>query len=124
MPNNFFAIQNDCLRLGNVLLFGTRGWICPEDNNPMSEHDNKIYLREIERFKLSLNSMNGQRLPNDRVICIMHFPPFNSRYQDSAFIRLLIENDVDTVVYGHLHGKDCRAELIVKKYGITFYLTS
>lgn len=123
IPQDFFAIQNDCLRFDDLLVFGTRGWVVPEGCN-QSEEDKKIYLREIERLKLALTDLNKKRTPSDKVICMMHYPPFNGRREESDFTKLLVANDVNTVVYGHLHGKDCRADKIVKKFGIDFYLTS
>lgn len=123
IPNGFFALQNDCLRFGDVLICGTRGWICPDGDN-LSAEDKKIYLREVERMKLSLQAMQKQRKSSDKVVAIMHYPPFNGRYEDSDFIKLLVQNDVHTVVYGHLHGKDCRATLFMNKFNIDFYLTS
>ncbi|MDD4833093.1 MAG: metallophosphoesterase [Clostridia bacterium] len=123
IPNDFYALQNDCLRFENVLICGSRGWVCP-DYTPMSAEDEKIYLREIERLKLSLASMEKNRKTSDKVVCITHFPPFNARYEENEVIRQLIAHDVHTVVYGHLHGAQSRAELVVKKFGITFYLVS
>ncbi len=123
IPQGFYALQNDCLRFDDVLICGTRGWVCPDGDN-LSAEDKKIYLRENERLKLSLISMQKQRCPSDKVIAIMHYPPFNGRYEDSDFIKQFVQADVPTVVYGHLHGKDCRANLHMKKFGIDFYLTS
>ena len=123
LPNNFYALQNNALRIGNLLLCGTRGWVCPQ-NTKLSEEDEKIYKRELERLALSLADMQKQRKPSDTVVAMMHFPPFNARYEASEFVTKFVENDVTKVVYGHLHGKDCRAELEVERYGITFYLTS
>lgn len=123
LPKDFFALQNDCFRFGNVLICGTRGWVCPEGDN-LSAEDQKIYFREVERLKLSLAAMKKMRTPTDKVIAIMHYPPFNGRYDDSEFIRQFVLADVSTVVYGHLHGKDCRANLYMKKFGMEFYLTS
>lgn len=123
IPKNFYALQNDCMRFGHVLICGTRGWVCP-DNENLSAEDKKIYLREVERLKLSLAAMQKQRTQDDTVIAIMHYPPFNGRYEDSAFIKQFVDADIKTVVYGHLHGKDCRANLHMKKFGIDFYLTS
>lgn len=123
IPENFFALQNDCLRFENILICGTRGWLVPEGNN-LSLDDKKIYLREIERLKLSLQEMQKQRRPDDKVIAIMHFPPFNGRREESEFTKLFVVNDISTVVYGHLHGKDCRADKYLKKFGIDFWLTS
>ena len=123
IPDGFYALQNDCMRFGDVLVCGTRGWIVPDGDN-MSAEDMKIYLRELERLKLSISAMQKMRMPTDKVIAVMHYPPFNGRYDDSDFTRQFIEANITTVVYGHLHGKDCRANLHMKKFGIDFYLTS
>lgn len=123
IPKGFYALQNDCLRFENLLICGTRGWVCPDGDN-LSSEDKKIFLRETERLKLSIAQMQKQRRPDDKVIAVMHYPPFNGSYDDSAFVRQFVANDIKTVVYGHLHGKDCRASLHMKKYNIDFYLTS
>ena len=85
LPENFFAIQNDAFKFGNLIVCGSRGWVLPEPNRPLNERDNKIYLREIERIKLSLAAMEKLRQEGDRVICIMHYPPFNGRREESEF---------------------------------------
>jgi len=123
LPEGMYAVQNDCLRFGKYLICGSRGWTCP-DKGELNEQDKKIYFREAERLKLSFEQMSKMRQDGDVVVCMMHFPPFNVRREDSEYTKLLIRYNVDTVVYGHLHGKDCRADLIVEKFGIKFYLTS
>ena len=55
IPKDFFALQNDCLRFGDVLICGTRGWVCPDGDN-LNAEDKKIYLREVERLKLSIKN--------------------------------------------------------------------
>lgn len=123
LPENVYAIQNDVLRFENILLCGTRGWICPEGDN-LADEDKKIYLREAERLKLSLKNMEKVRKPDDKVICMMHYPPFNVKRQPSLFSEIITEHKIDAVVYGHLHGKDCRADLKVSLNGVDYYLTS
>lgn len=123
LPKGFYAVQNNCLRFDRLLLCGSRGWLTPGTNG-MTQEDNHIYKREVERLRLSLSAMQKMRKEDDVVIGLMHFPPFNGRYEDSDFVRLFVEYNVNTVVYGHLHGKDCRAELKLKKFGIDFFLTS
>ena len=123
LPESVFAIQNDVLKFGDIIICGTRGWTCPE-NGTLSPDDQKIYLREGERLKLSLEKMRQIRQVNDKVICIMHFPPFNAKRQSSIFTEILSEYKVDAVVYGHLHGKDCRADLKIKLNDTIYYLTS
>lgn len=123
LPEGFYALQNDALRFGDVIVCGTRGWMCPGAEK-LSEHDTKIYLRETERLRLSLRKMAEMRGDNDKVVCIMHYPPFNVYREESDFVRLFIEYGIKTVVYGHLHGKDCRADKYIKRFGAEFYLVS
>lgn len=123
LKENMFAIQNDSLRIGNLLLCGTRGWTVPEIKSK-TEEDEKIYQREILRLELSLKQMSENRKPTDTVVGMMHYPPFNSKYQISPFMELFKKYDVDKVVYGHLHGKQCRTEKVVQIDGVTYFLTS
>lgn len=122
LPDSVYAIQNDCVRYDNLLICGTRGWVCPDPK--LSQEDDKIYKREQLRLKLSLDNMNKHRKANDTVILMMHYPPFNSKYEESEFIKLIVSYDIKTVVYGHLHGKDCRSDLFLNRFGVNFYLTS
>lgn len=124
IPPNFFALQNDVLRFDDVLICGTRGWTVADTGGRLSSDDEKLYAREVERLKLSLSAMQQIRRPEDKVVCIMHFPPFNAMYEDSEFTKLIIANDIKSVVYGHLHGSQCRSERIINKFGAKFYLTS
>lgn len=124
LPPSISAIQNDCVKFGNFLICGTRGWTVPENNQLSSEQDRKIYLREIERLKLTLNAAAKARAQDDKILLMMHFPPFNSFKTHSDFTRLISQYDVDCVVYGHLHGKGGNASKKVVLDGIPYYLTS
>lgn len=124
LPNGFFAVQNDCIRIGNLLVCGTRGWNIPEIGRELSKEDKKIYDRELLRLELSLTNMEKQRKEGDYVVCMMHYPPFNSSRKESDFTRLIDKFNVNAVVYGHVHGKrDNRGnETIIN--GLHYYLTS
>ena len=54
---------------------------------------------------------------------MMHYPPCNFKKEESEFLKLLKEAQVDSVVFGHLHGFK-RKENQFKLSGINFYLTS
>lgn len=56
LPYNMYAVQNDCLRFGSVLVCGSRGWTTPE-NGIFNDEDKKIYDRELIRLKLSLDDL-------------------------------------------------------------------
>ncbi len=123
LPENFYVLQNDCLRIENLLTIGSRGWTV-EGSSDFTAEDRKLYLRENERLRLALKCMEKERMDGDKVIAMIHFPPFNVKRDDSLFTELFKQYGVDAVVYGHLHGKDCKADKTVFKDGITYYLTS
>ena len=123
LPSSMYAVQNDCLRFGDLLVCGTRGWNAPENDFKSSE-DEKIYKREVIRMELSLQDMQKQRKDTDLVIAMCHYPPFNSKLNNSEVTDLIEYFKVPIVVYGHLHGKQCRAKPFVNKNGVDYYLTS
>lgn len=123
LPKKMFAIQNDCLRIDDVLICGSRGWTVPEGKN-QSEDDKKIFDREVIRMELSLKEMSKMRKSGDKVFCMVHYPPFNSRFENTPFTDLFEKFEVDAVIYGHLHGRDSRAKLTLNKNGLDYYLTS
>lgn len=124
LPYNMYAVQNDCLRFGDLLVCGSRGWATPEPGVVQTNEDKKIYDREIIRMRLSLETMAKMRGENDKVVAMTHYPPFNSKFDPSPFTKLFEEFGVKTVVYGHLHGKNARAKLTLEKNDVTYYLTS
>lgn len=122
--NGCYAVQNDCVKIGNVIICGSRGWTTPENNAPMAADDKKIYDREVLRFTMSLAAMQKLRSEGDKVVTMIHYPPFNSRFESSAFTKLFEEYKVDAVVYGHLHGACGRLCFKREKEGVKYYLTS
>lgn len=118
----FCFLQNNCLRFGNFLIAGSRGWTVPSENS--EEHDVKIYRRELIRLELSLSHMQKLRTPDDKVIALLHFPPFDAKYNDSEVTAFLEKYAVDKAVYGHLHGKNARVTPVVEKHGISYHITS
>ena len=102
LPHNIFAVQNDCLRFGSLLVCGSRGWIFPETNSDAESI--KIFKRELIRVEISLKKMSEMRKEGDYVVAMTHFPPFNNKFQPSVVTNLFTQYNVDKVVYGHLHG--------------------
>lgn len=122
LPAGFYALQNDSIRLDGAVICGTRCWSVPGAPD-FKEHDMKLYLREIERLKLSLKNAVTKMQQGDKLIALIHFPPFNSRLEDNAFTALFEEYGVNSVVYGHLHG-NVKNRKFTQKNGIKYYLTS
>ena len=100
---NIIFIQNNYFLVGEFAVCGTRGWICPGDNN-FTVHDEKIYKRELLRLRFSLEEAVNAGHTN--IIGALHFPPTNDKLQGSGFTDLFTEYGVKKVVYGHLHGKE------------------
>ncbi len=101
LPANMQALQNDALRIGDVVVGGTRGWICPGAHG-FGEQDQKIYEREVQRLALSLAAMRREG-PGYRVV-MLHFPPTNPMGGPSDFLDLLAAEAPDALVFGHVHG--------------------
>ena len=123
LPAGVYALQNDCVRLGEYVVCGSRGWTTPEGRNQTDE-DKTIYDREIIRTRMSLDAAAKVRGEGDKLIAMLHFPPFNSRFDRSPFTEMYREYKVDAVVYGHLHGRDSRVCRTLELDGIPYYLTS
>ncbi len=108
---------------------GTRGWICPGDD-PFTENDRKIYLREMNRLETSLQDAQragygkGQDAKGP-ILCAIHFPPTNPKHEVSGFTELFTRYGVQTVVYGHLHGEEGYRKGIKGEYnGVEYKLVS
>lgn len=116
LPAGMFAIQNDALRLGDVIIAGTRGWLCPGAHG-FTEQDAKIYRREVERLRLSLAA--ARKLGEGRLVVMLHFPPMNFRGEESAFIELLREAEPAAIVFGHVHGESAE-KVLSTDFGLPF----
>ena len=123
LPESIMAIQNDAIKIEGYIICGTRGWTVPEKNKELLEEDLKIYKREVERLKLSLMSARVLQTNGEKIIAMIHYPPFNSDKEDNELTALLEEYGVETVVFGHIHGYT-NCERVTHKNGITYYFTS
>jgi predicted phosphohydrolase len=129
LHNNAFYITDY-----DITVCGTRGWKCPGCESGFDSNDLKIYNRELNRLKLSvdygkklrhayldalekgtelpLESMGVITLDEDNTekkkfsstITCFHYPPFAVKGQDSGFTELMRDEGVDTCFFGHLHG--------------------
>ena len=101
LPPGMAALQNDHYVFGEWAVCGSRGWLCPGEEGFDSEHDEKIYRRELVRLELSLES--ARRAGHERIIAALHYPPFNRQASPSGFTELLERYGVSYCVYGHIH---------------------
>lgn len=120
LPTNFYAIQNNCMRFDKFLISGTRLWTFAGQ----TPDDVRVFEREYVRAKLCLQDLASQRKDGDIAIFMCHFPPFDVSLRENKFTALFEEFGINTVIYGHLHGKDSRVVLQFEKNKIKYYLAS
>lgn len=97
-------LQNNAFVVDGVRIVGVKGWDSP-DREGFTDHDRKIYERELIRLRLSLQAKTG---PYDRTIAMLHYPPFTKAQRLNDFGQTLREAGVELCVYGHLHGEGLR----------------
>lgn len=120
LPVGVYAIQNDCVKLGDVIVGGSRGWSADDK----TEDGKRLYARELLRIEMSLQAMQKLKEGNERTVFMIHYPPFNVRFESTPVTDLFEKYGIDAVVYGHLHGKNCYAKKVYVKNGIKYLLTS
>lgn len=123
LPPDIYALQNDSIEIGNFIFCGTRGWVVDSNklNNP---EDKKIYDRELIRLELSLKNAKQKQTDGQKIICLLHFPPYDRNNNETEFTKLIESYGISTVVFGHLHGKIPNANKLLTINGVKYYLTS
>jgi predicted phosphohydrolase len=117
---NIAFLQNNAYFYNDFAVVGTRGWKNPNDDGFNAE-DDKIYNRELERLKLSLNMTDGF---SGTKIAMLHYPPFSSKGEPTDFVDVMQSFGVNICVYGHLHGKSCIYAIEGLVDGIRYHLVS
>ncbi len=113
LQNNSFDLNDE------IVLCGTRGWVCPNDIS-FKEYDKKIFNRELIRLENSLKSA-----PRDKKkLVMMHYPPVNEKKDKSDFIEIMQDYSVSACIFGHLHGYSIKKRIEGEHWGIKFNLVS
>ena len=95
-------LQNNSHKISNVVIAGTRGWICP-NSQEFKEVDMKIYKREAMRLELSLEDAIKKADRKCSLIVAMHYPPFAADKEPTLFTEILDKYSPKIVVFGHIH---------------------
>lgn len=118
--NSMFFLQNDYYFYKGVYITGCRGWIAKDFDN-FSKHDEKIYTRELNRLELSLSSIKNK---GNKLITMIHYPPFNLDGTPNDFVSLMKGYNVDICIYGHLHSDGHKYAVEGNVEGINFHCVS
>lgn len=123
LPEGMYALQQDALDLGELVVCGTRGWLIPAGDTPMEENDRKIYERELKRLDMALD--RALRLAGGRTVAVMlHYPPLLKHQMSSGFTCRMEQAGVRLCVYGHLHGAGIQAGFTGCAGGVQYELVS
>ncbi len=96
--NNMDFLHNNAHVFDDVAIVGTRGWDAPLDFS-VENDDVKIYNRECNRLKISLDAAPKEL----EKICVLHYPPFDERGRETPITRIIEENGIERVYFGHIH---------------------
>ena len=122
-PNESFVfLQTDAVKLGNFVIVGSRGWTSPGSAD-YTDQDNKLYLREAERFRLAFAEAEKLREEGDTLVAMIHYPPFGLKNESTLFTELFEAHGVDKAVFGHIHGA-AYFPLKTKRGGVEYILAS
>lgn len=103
--DNMIFVKNSFAVYEDYAICGSRGWLCPRDEY-YTEHDYKIYKREVGRLRNSIAMAVNKGYVSDKIIAVTHFPPTNDKKENSDFVEVYKEFGIRRVIYGHLHGAD------------------
>lgn len=140
IPPSIYFIQNNALLFDDIAIAGARLWDTKEYNfdeyinfvyNPKQKNDvqkdiqedlrEKIFLREIERLKLSLEKLDKKAKTK---IVMTHYPPISADLKDSKVSKLLEKHGIDICIFGHLHNLKRERKMFGQKNNVKYILTS
>ncbi|NMA66061.1 MAG: serine/threonine protein phosphatase [Clostridiaceae bacterium] len=113
-------LHNNSFMADDYAVCGTRGWKSKDDED-FDSSDEKIFNRELARLKLSLTE---GRKKSQKLIAMLHYPPFDSKHKLNDFGQILKDFGVEICIYGHIHGKANEAWKAEYIDGIRFHLVS
>ena len=123
LEDNQMIIQNNSCKIANVVVAGSRGWLCP-DSPEFKESDEKIYRREAIRLELSLEDAQKKADKKSALIVAMHFPPFAIDKKSTLFTEILEKYSPECVVFGHIHSPKTAQSYNVKINGIRYVMAA
>ena len=138
LPKSIRFIHNNALIFDGVAIGGARLWDTPEysfndlihfQENPRArpkaenvEEDNeRIFLRELERLRLSLSALDPQASVR---IAMTHYPPIGKLLEPSRASKILEEFKINICVFGHLHNVRENSLPFGEARGVRYIFTS
>lgn len=111
-------MYNEAVKIDNIIICGTRGWLCPGDKD-FKQEDMAIYTREAGRLLNSINEAKKLKDNDEEILCFMHYPPFGSG-ASTCFTEIIEENGIKRCFFGHIHSrekqKSCHKDSLITEY--------
>ena len=115
--SDMYILNNNHFEYDDVAICGTRGWFFEEERS--SEHDEKVFKRELLRLEASLQSA-GELQKH----VFLHYPPRYKGYECKEILDLFQKYEVRRCFYGHLHGASHGLAIEGQWDGVDFRLVS
>lgn len=142
MPSSIHFIHNNVFLWKEIAIGGSRLWDTPEysfnafiefQENPRErirmaedqvrqrEEEERIFIRELERLKLSLSQVPKEAKYK---IAMTHYPPIGANLAPSRASTILEAFGIDFCVFGHLHNVRKGSLPFGKARGVNYLFTS
>lgn len=116
--NTIDILHNNAFIHEDTAICGTRGWFSNED----TEHNNKIYRRELARLERSLEA--AKRMYAREICCFLHYPPIYRGYECPEITEMLESYKVKACYFGHLHSNSHSLALEETYKSVSYKLVS
>lgn len=103
LPDHVFAIQGDAIEMEGIVLCGAQGHVAPHDPYYRPDPPFNRYERELKTLEAALNAAAAIRQPHQKLIVMMHYPPFTSEGQPTLYSEMIEQHAPALCLYGHLH---------------------
>ncbi len=111
-------IKHGCFFYNDYAICVTKGSVCPNDLE-FSKQDEKIYIREYNRLRNSLEK--AKNAGYSKFIVLLHYPPTNVKKDRSKYIEIVEEFNVEILLYAHIHGSDNFNSSLIGSYNNVKY---
>ena len=88
-----------------LVICGTRLWALPGSPEWQEGEDRRLYLRECQRLDLALAEARKLREEGDRLVVMLHYPPYSRRSTEREVLDRLHAADCTLCIHGHIHGR-------------------
>jgi predicted phosphohydrolase len=137
-----FAIQGSAVRVGPLVICGTRLWDVPgvsfdalidwrpsigaSGNETTVTDDVRIFQREMRKLEQGLSDAVRLRAETGatEIVVMTHYPPCDADLNSNQLTRLFEQAGVHHVVFGHLHSLRPEVRPFGAKRGVHYHLTA